>query len=234
MGWDAPWMPSRATGGLLGVVGGEAWRGSRGGFEQDGPVAAALVDVCRAYTDTPQGESPRVAAARHEGVPGVAWLLPVALIVQDAAEREREVRQLAAAAGVAAYALPACLAYVEVAARLFAATPSGTVVRWAERTAVSARPRPRLCGVGTVDGLTAGTWAVAQPDDLTTVLSRLVEWADEPVAPWVAAAAAGLLGLRDGCVAIPAQWHRRLQSRQRSACQEMAQALAVGQQRPAC
>jgi hypothetical protein len=228
MGWDAPWMPSRAAGGLLGVVGGEAWRGSRGGFEHDGPVAAALVDVCRAYTDV-DGEPPRVAAARHEGVPGVAWLLPVALIVNDAGQREREVRRLAAAAGVASYALPACLAYVEVASRLFAASPSGTVVRWADRTAVPARPRPRLCGVGAVDGLTAGTWAVAQPDDLTTVLSRLIEWADEPVAPWVAAAAAGLLGLRDGCVAIPAHWHRRLRSGQRHACQQMAQALAVGQ-----
>lgn len=228
MGWDAPWMPSRAAGGLLGVVGGEAWRGSRGGFEHDGPVAAALVDICRAYTK-PDAGSPRAAAARHEGVPGVAWLLPVALIINDSAEREREVRKLASAGGVAAYALPACLAYVEVAARLFAASPAGTVVRWADRTAVAPRPRPRLCGVGAVDGLTAGTWAVAQPDDLTTVLSRLIEWADEPVAPWVAAAASGLLGLRDGCVAIPAQWHRRLRSGQRSACHQLAQTLIVEQ-----
>lgn len=226
MEWETPWAPARAAGGLLGVVGGEAWRGSRGGFEHDGPVAAATVDVCRAYADDPHGDVPLEAAVRHEGVPGLAWLLPVALMRADAASRERDVRALATAAGIGSYALPACLAYVELAARLFAARSSGTVVmRSRGWPAIANGSGPKLCGVGADDGLAVGLWALSQPYDLATVISSLVEWRDQPAAPWVAAAAAGLLGVRDGCVAIPAQWHRCLRSGQRAACQELAQSV---------
>lgn len=228
MEWETPWAPARAAGGLLGIVGGEAWRGSRGGFEHDGPVAAATVDVCRAYAADPGGDPPLAAAVRHEGVPGLAWLLPVALMRASATSREHETRVLAAAAGIGGYAVPACLAYVELAARLFAARSSGTVVmRSSGWPATTAGSTPKLCGVGAVDGLAVGMWALSQPYDLATVISSLVEWPDQPAAPWVVAAAAGLLGVRDGCVAIPAQWHRSLRSGQRAACEELAQSVAT-------
>jgi hypothetical protein len=208
-------------------VGGEAWRGSRGGFEHDGPVAAATVDVCRAYATDATGESPLAAAIRHEGVPGIAWLLPVAMMRGDAADRERDARELAMAAGIGSFALPACLAYVELAARLISTRSSGTVVmRSRGWPAITAGSGPKLCGVAAADGLAVGMWALSQPYDLATVISSLVEWPDQPAAPWVVAAAAGLLGLRDGCVAIPAQWHRCLRSGQRAACQELAHAVA--------
>ncbi len=128
MCWEPPHGAARASGGLLGVIGGEAWRGSRGGFEHGGPVSAALLDLCRAYVTQP-GEGPPVEVAeRHEGVPGPGWLLPVAFMRPDPAERQRDVRDLAAAAGMGSYALPACVAYVEVAAHLFAAEGIVTTV----------------------------------------------------------------------------------------------------------
>jgi hypothetical protein len=228
MCWEPPHGAARASGGLLGVIGGEAWRGSRGGFEHGGPVSAALVDLCRAYVSEPGDGPPIDVAQRHEGVPGPGWLLPVAFMRPDPAERQRDTRDLAAAAGMGSYALPACVAYVELAAHLFAAEDADQAVRAATgQPALSPSPAPRLLGVGAVDGLAAGVWALGRPGNLAAVLPSLVECGEEVVAPWVAAAAAGLLGVRDGCAAVPAQWHRRLRRRQRDACSRLAEAIVL-------
>lgn len=224
MSWLPPSGPARAAGGLLGVVGGEAWRGPRRRFELGGPVAAALVDVSRAYVSNPEVGAPVEVARQHEGVPGPGWLLPVAFVRSDAAAREREVSQLAETAGMGSYQVPACVAYVELAANLFATGDAGQgPLTDADHAAELGSPR--LLGVGAVDGLAAGSWALGQRQNLGAVIPTLVESRQNLVAPWVAAAAVGLLGVRDGCEALPAQWHRRLPRRQRHACSHLAEAL---------
>lgn len=224
MSWAPPSGQARVTGGLLGVVGGEAWRGSRGRFELGGPVAAALVDVSRAYVSNPEAGAPVEVAKQHEGVPGPGWLLPVAFVRSESADREREVSELAETAGMGSYQVPACVAYVELAANLFATGDPGqgslTAAGHADEPA-----SPRLLGVGAVDGLAAGSWALGRRENLGAVIPTLVESGQNLVAPWVAAAAAGLLGVRDGSEAFPPQWHRRLPRRQRHACSHLAEAL---------
>jgi hypothetical protein len=217
---------ARAVGGLLGVIGGEAWRGSRGGFEPGGPVSAALVDLTRAYVSDPDDSAPLHVANEHEGVPGPAWLLPVAIIRADPGAREREVRGLAEAAGMGAYQVPACIAYVELAANLFSADqPDVAPVRAVRDPEQALAPAPRLLGIGAADGLAAGSWALARPGDLAQVIPSLLKSGQNLVAPWVAAAAGGLVGMRDGRAAIPGQWHRRLPRRQRQACAQLAEEL---------
>jgi hypothetical protein len=217
---------ARAAGGLLGVVGGEAWRGSRSGFESGGPVSAALVDLARAYVSDPDGYAPTHIANQHEGVPGPGWLLPVAIIRSDPATREREVRELADAAGMGAYQIPACIAYIELAANLFVADQAEPApVRAVEDGDHALVRAPRLLGIGAADGLAAGSWALARQGDLAQVIPSLVRSGQNLVAPWVAAAAGGLVGVRDGRAAVPGPWHRRLPRRQRQACAQLAQAL---------
>jgi hypothetical protein len=215
----------------MGVAGGEAWRGSRGGFDHGGPVAAAMIDLCQAYVAQPGGGPPLDVAERHEGVPGPGWLLPVGLMEPDAETRQHHTRALAAAAGMGSYTLPACVAYVDLAAHLFAAEDPGKAVRVATgQPALTHSPAPRLLGVGAIDGLAAGVWALGRSGNLAAVLPQLVECGEEVVAPWVAAAAAGLLGVRDGCAAVPAQWHRRLRRRQRDVFARLAESLVVARQ----
>jgi hypothetical protein len=231
MCWEPPHGAARASGGLMGVAGGEAWRGSRGGFDHGGPVAAAMIDLCQAYVAQPGGGPPLDVAERHEGVPGPGWLLPVGLMEPDAETRQHHTRELAAAAGMGSYTLPACVAYVDLAAHLFAAEDPGKAVRVATgQPALSHSPAPRLLGVGAIDGLAAGVWALGRSGNLAAVLPQLVECGEEVVAPWVAAAAAGLLGVRDGCAAVPAQWHRRLRRRQRDVFARLAESLVVARQ----
>jgi hypothetical protein len=217
---------ARAAGGLLGVVGGEAWRGTRGGFESGGPVSAALVDLAWAYVSDPEGCAPTHVAKQHEGVPGPGWLLPVAIIRSNPATREREVRELADAAGMGAYQIPACIAYVELAANLFVADqPEPTPIRAVKEPDQTRVRAPRLLGIGAADGLAAGSWALARPGDLAQVIPSLVRSGHNLVAPWVAAAAGGLVGMRDGKDAVPGPWYRRLPRRQRQACAQLAQTL---------
>jgi hypothetical protein len=229
MCFEPPRGRARAAGGLLGVIGGEAWRGARGGFESGGPVSAALLDLCDAYVADPTGP-PVEVAKRHAGVPGLAWLLPVALVRRDSESRERDVKQLAGAAGVASYALRACVAYVELTALLFAATNLKDAIRVATVQPASSEPGPttlQFIGVGPVDGLIASVWALERDGNLASVLPQLVDAGDPPAESWVTAAAGGPLGVRDGCAAIPALWHRELSSRERDRCWERADALQL-------
>lgn len=191
-------------------------------------MSAALVDVSQAYVSDPEGGAPIRVANQHEGVPGPGWLLPVAFVRSDSGGRAREVNELAEAAGMGSYQIPACIAYVELAATLFAGGKSGQETPHVPAQAApsaSRSPAPRLLGVGAVDGLAAGSWALRRPGNLAVVIPSLMASSDNLVAPWVAAAAAGLLGVRDGSAAVPPQWHRRLPRRQRQACARLAEAL---------
>jgi hypothetical protein len=232
MCWEPACGRSRAAGGLLGVAGAEAWRGTRGGFGDLGPVTTALVELCWAYAgDTDR--SPVEVAARHAGVPLPAWLLPVAFVRLDPGDRERELGALADAADVPRSLRPACLAYVELTAQLFAAQLPDDAVRVARRNyrwaaAPKSNPTtPRLLGIGPIDGLVASAWALSQESSLAFTIGQLVDTGSAVVEPWVAASAAGPLGVRDGSTAIPARWLRWLPRRQGDLCSSLADALVA-------
>lgn len=228
MSVEPPRGRARAAGGLLGVVGGEAWHGARGSFDTGGPVTAALFDICEAYVVDP-ARPPVEVAERHAGVPGLGWLLPVAVVRRNASARARDVRDLAEAAEVASWALSACVAYVELTALLFAAADPTDAIRVA--TVRAATPAdigstvPKLIGVGPIDSLVASVWALGQDGNLASVLPQLVEGGDPPAESWVTAAVGGPLGVRDGCAALPTLWHRKLSSRDRQRCWQLADAL---------
>ena len=232
---EPPRGAARVTGGLLGVAGGEAWRGPPGGFEPGGPVTAALLDLCRSYTadeDDLDAEAPLEVACRHQGVPATGWLLPVA-VARGGSDLVDDTLLLATAAGATPDVLGACLTYVTLAAELLAAQPvkaavelatckpADVAVDEATRPANGTQPtRPRLCGIGPIDAVNAGIWALTQPGyRLASLAASLAHWCE----PWVAAAAAGLLGLRDGCAAVPAQWYRLVESAQD--CMDLAPVL---------
>jgi hypothetical protein len=232
---EPPRGAARVTGGLLGVAGGEAWRGAPGGFESGGPVTAALLDLCHSYTadeDDLDADSPLDVARRHQGVPATGWLLPVA-IARTGSDLTDDTLLLASAAGATPDVLGACLTYVLLASELLAAQPVhraielasckpvGLAVEEATRAATGSQPtRPRLCGIGPIDAVNAGIWALTQTGyRLASLAASLAHWCE----PWVAAAAAGLLGLRDGCAAVPAQWYRLVDSA--PACMDLAPEL---------
>jgi hypothetical protein len=229
---DPPQGKARVTGGLLGVAGAEAWRGVPGSFEADGPVTIALLDLCRSYTSFGGDDSPVNVAARHQGVPGCAWLLPIPVALSGRRIID-ETLELAAAAGATPDVLDAHLTYVTLAAELLAARPVelaietatckpfATAVDGATRRAGGTEPsKPRLVGIAAIDAVNAGIWALTQSRYLlATLAASLAHWCE----PWVAAAAAGLLGLRDGCASVPAQWYRRVRAAQE--CLALAPAL---------
>lgn len=269
--WEPPGGPTRAAGGLLGVAGGETWRGGNGRVEPDGPVTTALVDLCHSYVARRGEGVPVEVAKRHDGVAGLGWLLAVAVVRDDERERVAETLELALAAGVALHELGACVRYVEIAARLFAGLPVEAAVEaatgWpasllgaedvgtggasggfggsggsrgvgctgALGGAVGAggwrgfgdpgrANAPELCGESVADSLSAGVWALRQTGGVADVVQALSGVA----LPSVGAAAAGLVGLRDGGGSVPAHWHRRLH------CSAACLALAPGLVRARC
>lgn len=236
--WQPPGGPSRVAGGLLGAAGGEAfaeqaygdrtfiaallsgraWPTVRPGVVYDytgeGPVTQALLELASSYVLRRGHGVPVDVAERHEGVPTPAWLLPVAIVRSNSRELIADTLELANAAGVPSRALGDCVAYVELAAGLFAGRPAIAAIETATGHGVRKRSGPliehvpSLCGEGPVDALTAGIWALSQPGGVADVMPALAA----VTTPGVGAAAAGLLGLRDGCAAMPAHWQRQLRS----------------------
>lgn len=225
--WQAPGAPSRAAGGLLGVAGGETFAeqahgdrtfiaplpGDRRG--PDGPVTRALVELADSYVLRRGHGVPVDVAERHEGVATPAWLLAVAVVRSNSRELIADTLELANAAGVPSRSLGDCVAYVELAAGLFAGRPASAAIdqaTWNGRRhcgpPAGTGPKPSLCGEGPVDALSASIWALGQPGGLADVMPMLAAVAT----PAVGAAAVGVLGLRDGCASMPANWHRRLRS----------------------
>ncbi|HEY8543432.1 MAG TPA: hypothetical protein VIL36_00225 [Acidimicrobiales bacterium] len=186
-----------------------------GAPEPDGPVTRALVELAATYVRRRGHGVPVDVAERHEGVATPAWLLAVAVVRSNSRELIADTLELASAAGVPSRSLGDCVAYVELAAGLFAGRPAEAAIRAATRDGrrprpapVASSPHPPLCGEGTVDALTASLWALVQPGGITDVLPALAAI----TTPGVGAAVAGLLGLRDGCASMPATWQRRLRS----------------------
>jgi hypothetical protein len=191
----APGAEQRAVSGVLGVVHGEVWRERTNQRGTRSPVAAALLDLARGYMADPGTGPPLDAARRHEGVPGPAWLLCVAIVHDDIRRLASDTLELAVAAEVPRVALGDCVDYVFLAAALF----TGCDVDRAIEAATSAPgpspgTSPSLCGETIADALTASVWALTQTRSDVEVLDAL---ADETT-PGVTAAVGGVLGLRRG------------------------------------
>jgi len=219
-----PQGPARVLGALVGVVAAEASTllgepKPVGG--ETAPVAAAMLDVAEMYAASDGRQVPVDVAARHDGVPGLAWLLPVALVRPDIQRLASDTLELAAAAGVPVHALGACVIFAELSACLLA----GWSVPEAVAVTTGIGPRyasssPALAGEPVTDGLVAALWAIDQqrrPDEL---LASLAEMAT----PSVQAAAGGVLGIRDGADQLPASWHAR-GAETAAKCRELAPRL---------
>jgi hypothetical protein len=182
-----------------------------------------LVDLCHGYVATRGQRVPLDVGERHEGVATPAWMLAVAVVRPGGRDLVSDTLELALAARVPRGALADCVAYVEMAAALFAGRTTaeavaGPAARGAATAALPGAPL-RLTGEGPADALGAGIWALHQPGGLPEVLPELARVAT----PGVAAAVGGLLGLRDGCGAMPAHWQRRV--RGAAACLALAPGL---------
>ena len=207
---DAPPVPdppaglARAAGGLLGAAAGEALaRRTPPGTIEAGPVTNAVVDLAHAYVASGGHGTPLGLAAQLGGVPAPAWLLAVAVVRPYSSALTADALRLANAAGVPGHALSHCVTYVELAAGLFGGRTAAEAIE-----AATDAPTRRvssvltLCGEPHLDALTAGVWALTQPDPAEHMVQELARLTPPPVC----AAAAGLLGLRDGADVLPAAW----------------------------
>jgi hypothetical protein len=191
----------------------------------EGPVTAALVDLCHGYVASRGRRVPIDVGERHEGVATPAWMLAVAVVRPAGRDLVSDTLELALAARVPRGALADCVAYVELAAALFAGRSTAEAVAdvgagGRGRIGVPAPGGPlRLTGEGPADAVGAGLWALHHPGGLAEVLPVLARVGT----PGVAAAVGGLLGLRDGCAGMPAHWQRRV--RGAAACLALAPGL---------
>jgi hypothetical protein len=195
-------------------------------YATEGPVTRALLELADSYVLRRGHGVPVEVAERNEGLATPAWLLAVAITRSNSKELIADTLELANAAGVPSRALGDCVAYVELASGLFAGRPavaaietalghghdmgsgSGSGLGCRVTLASSLEEVPPLCGEGPADALSASIWALNQPGGVADVMPALAA----VTTPGVGAAAAGLLGLRDGCAAMPAHWQRRLRS----------------------
>jgi hypothetical protein len=201
---DPPAGLARAAGGLLGAAAGEALaRRTPPGTIEAGPVTNAVVDLAHAYVARGGQGTPLDLAAELDGVPAPAWLLAVAVVRPYSSALTADALRLANAAGVPGHALSHCVSYVELAAGLFGGRTAAEAI-----DAATDAPTRRvssvltLCGEPHLDALTAGVWALTQPDPVDDMVEELARLTPPPVC----AAAAALLGLRDGADVLPAAW----------------------------
>lgn len=231
--WEPPGGLARAAGGVLGVVAGEAHGLTRQGCAGpgSGPITEALADLARGYDAPPSGRTPTDVAQRCQGTTAPAWLLATAVALPDRRGLVADTLELATLAGVPRHSLPACVAYIELAAGLFAGKSTEAALRAGASIRIAPsdlqRTTPPLCGESAIDALAAGVWALTQPLPIGEVMDVLSALST----PGVAAAVAGLLGLKEGCGALPPAWHRPVE--QVSECFALAAGLvrARGQSR---
>lgn len=208
-----PKGPARAAGGLLGVVAGATYlsatatprfRCESGGFEDQ--TSAALVELSRSYAEHPSASSPPEVAARHAAAPAPAWMLPVAITHTKTASLVGDTLKLAAKAEVSGSGLSACVSYIKLATYLLAAYPTNAAIELGTGASVPVDEAiPAVTGPPEVDALHVAIWALTQPGGIAEVLPVVTE-AGPQYTP-TAAAAAGLVGLRDGLDGIPPHWH---------------------------
>jgi hypothetical protein len=187
---------------MLGVVVAETWPiGSPQAFGPGGPIATAMIDLARSLTGATTRDALDEVADRH-GIAGPAWLLPLALAHSEPRELTADAVELAARAQIPTDEIHVCAAYVELAAQIVAEQPVPAAIAHVAGLVVPAEQPPET-GRPAADGLTLGLWALTQPASFGELLGKLAATSSPPVV----AAAAGLVGLRDGLDAIPAAWY---------------------------
>lgn len=191
---------------MLGVLVAETWPiGSPQAFGRGGPMATTMIDLARNVTGATTRDAMGEVANRHDSIAGPAWLLPLALTQSEPSGLAADAAELAARATVPTDEIHDCVAYVELAAHIVAEQPVAAAITRIAGLAVPAE-QPLETGRQAPDGLTLGLWALTQPASFTKLLGMLAATSSPPVV----AAAAGLVGLRDGLDAIPAAWYRQL------------------------
>lgn len=207
--WEPPGSQGRVIGGLLGVLVGEGLHssGGRASLGAVQPMTAAVIDVAHGYVARRGLTAPVEVAQRHQGVGGLGWLLPVAVVRPDAPGRISDTLDLAGPAGVSWEQFGSCVAYVELASRVLAGWPPHEAAAGIVTSSVAASDGvPALHGDAAVDGLNVTVWALNRPMPLTDVVVRLRQFVPREVA----AAACGVLGLHHGADAVPQRWQQRL------------------------
>lgn len=185
----------RAASGVLGVVDGEAWRQPTVRGRAQNPVTAALTDVAHGYIAHRGADVPLEVARRHDGAPGPAWLLVVAIVHDDIRRLASDTLELAAAADIPRIALGDCVDYVFLAAALFTGYEVDRAIEAATgASAYSPGEPPSLCGETMADALAASVWALTQ----TTLDGETLDSLANLTTPGVMAAVGGVLGLRRG------------------------------------
>lgn len=198
---------ARVAGGLLGVMAAESRLGTgRPGLAAgERPESVGLIDVAQAFVSLQGQGTPLDVATELRHLDSPAWLLAVAVVRPLSEDVSRDALRLAHAAGVPGHALPHCLAYVRLAAELLGGVSDTEAIE--EVTGQRARSRLvsalTLCGDPHLDALTTSIWALLQRGPFPDVLGALASLAP----PAIAAAAGGLLGLRDGASVVPTDWH---------------------------
>ena len=203
----ASWSPTvgRCAAGMLGVLVAESWPiGSTPASGGRAPIAAAMVDLARSLTRATTPDRLGESADRHHRVAGPAWLLPLALVPGPSTGLAPDIAELVARGHVPTDEVDACVAYVNLAAHIVAHQPVRAAIADVTDLSVPAE-QPLETGCHATDGLTLGGWALTQPASFAE-LGKLTATSSPPVA----AAAAGLVGLRDNLDAIPATWYRQL------------------------
>lgn len=207
---EASGSHARVVGGLLGVMAAEARLGTgRAGFaDGERPESAGLVDLAQAFVSCQGQGTPLDVAARLRHLDSPAWLLAVAVVRPHSEALGTDALRLAHAAGVPGHALPHCLDYVRLAAALLGGVSDAEAIE--QVTGQRARSHMvtalTLCGDPHLDALTAAIWGLQQRGPFPDVLGALAGLA----LPAIAAAAGGLLGLRDGASAVRTDWHPHL------------------------
>ena len=176
----------RSAGGFLAIVGAEA----RLLDDPDGgPGTQAILNVARAYV---AGDSTIPAPG---SVAGPAWLIAVAVAHDGVIRAGRDTVALAGAR-------PATVSYTGLASTILTGVVFGGHALQSAQTGPTGTTFCQCDPAATA--LIAGIWALAQPPGVGELLPELAH------AGPVAAAAAGLIGLRDGLDALPRTWHRGL------------------------
>lgn len=202
----APGAEQRAASGILGVIQGEVWGERTNRRSSRSSIAAALLDVAHGYIAHRGEDPPLDAARRHDGAPGPAWLLCVAIVHDDIRRLASDTLELAAAAEVPQIALGDCANYVFLAAALFTGYDVDRAIEAATSAAApSPGTLPSLCGETNTDALTASVWALTQ----TTLEVETLDSLTTRTTPGVMAAVGGVLGLRRGTALPRKEWFRR-------------------------
>jgi hypothetical protein len=206
-----PTTPRPATstrhlaGGLLAVLVADAWRtGAPPATGGRTPIAAAMLALARTLTRPTTPDGLDGIAHRPGALAGPAWLLPLGLAHPEPTQQAEHTLDLVGTA-TTSDERDASTTYVELASRIAAQQTVPTAIADLTDHEIPAE-QPLETGHHAADALAVALWALARATPFAEVFPPLAATSSRPVV----AAASGLVGLRDGLIAIPRAWYRHL------------------------